>query len=721
MYNSVQESVFEGILSAALVTYIESEMKLLPTDDELSVMYPTSEKRLKEYRKKAKQKQRKAPTAAVYLKRVAVIALAVISVAFGVLMTNEGVRAAIVKSFITWYDKYVEFDFSHYEEPEKEEETDPITAVESLVIGYVPEGYVLSNSVEETGYREYSYMTDTGEYLLICLETSKGSSIGLDNENSDLEKFSLNGKDMYLAYNDTDGIGAIVFGNRMYMVSVSGLVAKDELIKVAENITSKKSNDKTITSDDLKIGYIPEGFELTSSDESSGHREYMYTSDNGDYITVGIYDSKYSDVGVDSENTEYEVLSVNGQEAHLMYDENDRCGVLLFGNSEYYVSIMALTDKSELIKIAENITVKQPQADTEAETVYDFVIGYIPEGFEFDSATDGPGVKENYYFNEQGDHLVVGIYESEGHSSYYDSENSEYEEITINGQNGYLMYNEAESTGSIAFGDTSFSVSITGKVAKEELIKIAENITVKQPQADAEAETVYDFVIGYIPEGFEFDSATDLSGIIENFYLNENGDYIMVGIYKSKDLSALLNTENFEYEEMTINGQNAHLMYNEAESTGTVVYGDASFAVGITGIVAKEELIKIAENITVKQPQDNAEESTKTFKDLEIGYIPENFELTSETEDNYVREYIYMADNGDYLMVGLYDSDSTSHSFDSENSEYEIISVNGQEAYLLYNSVERDGSVIMGNSSYHICITAICDKDELIKIAENIK
>ena len=383
MYKQLRDNVFDGILTAALNEFITEELRLLPTDDELSVMYPTSEKQLKQYRKKAKQKQRKVPTLPVYLKRIAVIALAVISVVFGVLMTNEGVRAAIVKSFITWYDKYVEFDFSRYEEPEKEEEeTDPLAAIESLVIGYVPDGYVLSDSVEETGYRQYFYMTETGEHLVIDISTSKGSSIGLDHENSDLEKLSLGGKDMYLSYNDTEGVGTIAFGNEMYTVLVSGIVTKDELIKIAENITAGESDDKTITSDDLNIGYIPKGFELTSSDERSGHREYMYTSDNGDYITIGIYASKYSGIGVDSENTEYEVISVNGREAHLMYDENDRCGVLLFGNSEYYVSITALTDKSELIKIAENITAEQPQADAEAKTVDDFVIGYIPEATE---------------------------------------------------------------------------------------------------------------------------------------------------------------------------------------------------------------------------------------------------------------------------------------------------------------------------------------------------
>lgn len=359
MYKQLRDNVFDGILTAALNEFITEELRLLPTDDELSVMYPTSEKQLKQYRKKAKQKQRKAPTLPVYLKRIAVIALAVISVTFGVLMTNEGVRAAIVKSFITWYDKYVEFDFSRYEEPEKEEEeeTDPLAAIDALVIGYVPEGYILSESVEDPGFRQYVYMTDTGEYLVIEIGTSKDTSIGLDHVNSVLEKLSLNGKDMYLSYNDTDQYGSIVFGNKMYTMSISGLIAKDELIKIAENITVEQpqADAEAKTVDDFVIGYIPEGFELTSETEDDYKHEYIYMADNGDYLMVGAYDSESSEHSLDTENSEYEVISVNGYDAYVTYNSDERTGSVIMGNSSYNICITGICAKEELIKVAENI------------------------------------------------------------------------------------------------------------------------------------------------------------------------------------------------------------------------------------------------------------------------------------------------------------------------------------------------------------------------------
>ncbi|MBR6808262.1 MAG: DUF4367 domain-containing protein [Clostridia bacterium] len=240
MYN-LQNAVFEGVLTTALHTYMEWELDSLPSDEELSVMYPTSQKMLKKYRKKAKSAHRKGPVAVVYLRRVAVIFLAVISLIFGVMMTDADVRAAVVESVVTWCGKYVKIDFKNSSAPAQTKtnsnsESAPTPDMESLVIEYVPEGYILSTEIEEIGYREYLYMTETGEYLLISIENTNNIGIGLDVESSELEKFTVNGHEAYLSYNHTDQVGTLVFGNKVYTVSVTGIIAKSELIKIAENI-----------------------------------------------------------------------------------------------------------------------------------------------------------------------------------------------------------------------------------------------------------------------------------------------------------------------------------------------------------------------------------------------------------------------------------------------------------------------------------------------------
>ena len=106
---------------------------------------------------------------------------------------------------------------------------------------------------------------------------------------------------------------------------------------------------------------------------------------------------------------------------------------------------------------------------------------------------------------------------------------------------------------------------------------------------------------------------------------------------------------------------------------------------------------------------------------LVIGYIPKELELISSEETLYARDYMYTAENGDYLILGIYTTESVSVGADIEFSEYEIININDNNAYMVYDVIERTGTLVTGNEHYTIYMTGILDKGELIKIAENIK
>lgn len=234
MYKSVHESVFEGILSTALAAYIEEEMSLAPSDDELTVMYPASEKRLKEYRRRAKkQKPSKTPTAVVHLRRVAVIFLAVVSVCFGILMINDGVRAAVIESVVTWYEKYVEFDFFNSGNTAMFESKN---SVDDFVVEYIPEGFEYDSTSEIPGVKEIFYFDENGEFIFVGLYESENHWTSLDSEYSEYEEVKINGHDAYLLYNEAESAGSIAFGDKLFSVCITGLIDKEELIKVAENI-----------------------------------------------------------------------------------------------------------------------------------------------------------------------------------------------------------------------------------------------------------------------------------------------------------------------------------------------------------------------------------------------------------------------------------------------------------------------------------------------------
>ncbi len=245
MYSKVQEEVFEGIITAALNEYIIAENALLPSDEELSQMYPVSKKKLKKYKRKASERKYGIPMPFVYIRRVAVVFLVVISVSFCALVTNGEVRAAIVNAVVKWYGEYVQISFSQ-----------------------------LSNESEEN---DDSVTEDTAE-----------------------------------------------------------------LIKIPDF-------------KDINIGYVPKGYELISSTEESDLREYMYSAENGDYMIIGIYVSNTADIAADVEFLKYEIISINGNETYLFYDEAERCGALISGNNKFTIWINAISDKSDIIKVAENI------------------------------------------------------------------------------------------------------------------------------------------------------------------------------------------------------------------------------------------------------------------------------------------------------------------------------------------------------------------------------
>ncbi len=240
MYNKVHDEILEGLISAALNEYIETENKKVPDDEQLSKMYRLSKKEKRWLNRKTKEKKHKKPLALIYLSRAAVIFLCIVSLSFAVLMTNSGVRAAVAEAVVTWYEDHVRFDFSKSEDvPEDTQggEKDDVTDVEDLTVGYIPEGFDEASRTEESGYRQYIYYNENGEHLLIVICDSKYTEMEQDSEQHEYEEIILNGNiKAHLFYNDEERSGTIIYGNNVYTVDVTGLIDKDELIKVAENI-----------------------------------------------------------------------------------------------------------------------------------------------------------------------------------------------------------------------------------------------------------------------------------------------------------------------------------------------------------------------------------------------------------------------------------------------------------------------------------------------------
>lgn len=104
---------------------------------------------------------------------------------------------------------------------------------------------------------------------------------------------------------------------------------------------------------------------------------------------------------------------------------------------------------------------------------------------------------------------------------------------------------------------------------------------------------------------------------------------------------------------------------------------------------------------------------------LEVGYIPEGFEL-AVTETLEFSMSKYYVNNNKYFINIQKNPSSAEIGFDTEICKYEEIVIN-DKTYVYYISSNKVLGLIWNNDGYTYKITTNLDFDETIKIAENIK
>lgn len=101
--------------------------------------------------------------------------------------------------------------------------------------------------------------------------------------------------------------------------------------------------------------------------------------------------------------------------------------------------------------------------------------------------------------------------------------------------------------------------------------------------------------VGYIPEGYEFESQDKAGKNIFIRYQTDNGD--LFTIFKSSSSAKVdFNTEFSDAEEFTIDGVN-YVYCKGNKGVDNLVWTKNDYVYRIDGALAKEEMIKIAESI----------------------------------------------------------------------------------------------------------------------------
>ncbi|MDO4380436.1 MAG: DUF4367 domain-containing protein [Clostridia bacterium] len=110
--------------------------------------------------------------------------------------------------------------------------------------------------------------------------------------------------------------------------------------------------------EDVKIGYIPEGYELGFEDKLPKAFTYIYYSRDNDPnkdIMIEIIENGVVDTGLDNEYSKLTKTKINGHDAWINYSENNCAGTVILVGTKITVQINAILPKEELVKIAENI------------------------------------------------------------------------------------------------------------------------------------------------------------------------------------------------------------------------------------------------------------------------------------------------------------------------------------------------------------------------------
>ena len=225
--------------------YIKKESETYPSKEELDAMYTVSKRGRRRLMRAIKAERYGKPLFVVYLRRVAIILLVTITVAFGALMTNTDVRAAISKAIIKWTEKSISFRFDGDDEPVSDSSDSSHSSeanINSIKINYIPEGMYLKDSFDGDNTRENTYLSFSNEdtYLMINIHHNSNYGISVDNERHNYKEIIINSKKAYSLYDTASNSGTIIINDNDFTVTITGNLKENELMKIAKNIKFSK-------------------------------------------------------------------------------------------------------------------------------------------------------------------------------------------------------------------------------------------------------------------------------------------------------------------------------------------------------------------------------------------------------------------------------------------------------------------------------------------------
>ena len=228
MKNKYEDALQEAFLKSAFREAAEQDLaELEEKAKQLDIRY-LSDKQLRALQRLERREERKASASGNGGWRAVAMIAVVLSLTFGLLLTQPAVRASVLDTMVSFFEKYLSFGFGA-DQPAVE------YALGEYTVTYLPEGYVLSGKQENPIKTELVF--SNGETnLYIYLYAAAFSQVDGDKENATTKAVSIREKEGRLILPQDSVLIKLVWGDESHSLSIKGTLPEKEILKIAENI-----------------------------------------------------------------------------------------------------------------------------------------------------------------------------------------------------------------------------------------------------------------------------------------------------------------------------------------------------------------------------------------------------------------------------------------------------------------------------------------------------
>ena len=218
-------------LREAFDIYVREQNARLPSEEELAGITVSDEFKARMETLIRRQKCGYYVLFGTVARRVATIIIALLVGMTVTTFSVEALRQPVVRFFTEVFETFTRVIFV-------DDTSDPLQVeMEKKAPTYIPDGYVVEREVDAGALYRITYVnTETGEKVFYRQQVADGNASVIDTENIDYRYVTI-GSQIGIVYQNKD-TNIVVFADEKYSYSFLGIIAQNELLKIAESVVS---------------------------------------------------------------------------------------------------------------------------------------------------------------------------------------------------------------------------------------------------------------------------------------------------------------------------------------------------------------------------------------------------------------------------------------------------------------------------------------------------